>query len=86
MAITGLTCGFGESYTRPAVLADHAAGYLPVLHRRVRRHDGRLVMIGCARLRLALPTALIRVMLLPPGPPGGAPCASGRPGDCRRAP
>jgi hypothetical protein len=46
MAVTGLTCGFGESYTRPAVLADHAAGYLPVLHRRVGRHDGRLVMTG----------------------------------------
>ena len=30
----------------PVVLIDHAAEYLPALHRRGKRHDDRLVMIG----------------------------------------
>ena len=41
----------------PAVLVDHAAEYLPALHRRVQRHDDRLVMIG----RPLIP-ALVRPM------------------------
>jgi len=28
------------------VLVDHAAEYLPALHRRVQRYDDQLVMIG----------------------------------------
>ena len=35
----------------PVVLVDHSAKYLPALHRRVKPHDDRLVMIGwrCCR-------------------------------------
>jgi hypothetical protein len=61
IAVTGLTCGFGASQTRPAVLAVHAAGYLPVLRRRVRRHDGRLVMTGWLLLAVLMRPAPVRV-------------------------
>jgi len=45
-AVTGLTCASLSRLRGPAVLVDHAAEYLPALHRRVQRRDGRLVMIG----------------------------------------
>ena len=30
----------------PVVLVDHTAEHLQALHRRIKRHDGRLVVIG----------------------------------------
>jgi hypothetical protein len=65
------------SHLRGAVvLVDHATEDLPVLHRRVQRNDGRLVMIGWPLLPGLVPD---RRMLpqpdveLPPGPTMGTP-------------